>query len=285
MKNIVLYFSIIFTCIKVQAAELKIEIVEALKQKIITLKTNGNPKGVHYINPLTQPIVNLTAKEILLIIPSGTLFEPEDSTYQNIIISSVQNISLHVFEKKTVTLNGYCIEPDDSGPTADQNYKLGILNNQQLLAFCAFADSIKTPEITIQHGFWAIASNFDVNEIGGYNSQLIAATQNAVWAIMGNKIKRPVATNSYLTNYSTPPKGINVSAKFEFQFGAPHDVRIVMINSQNIVVRELKNEKAVPAGKHVFTYEFDGDFYTEKSYTMKFIKDNKVAMEYLLTFK
>ena len=70
-----------------------------------------------------------------------------------------------------------------------------------------------------------------------------------------------------------------MGGEFKYKLSQQRSISIAMFDKNNIVVRELYNNPAVPTGVHTFNYEFDASCFTDDFYYIRMIEDHRIVLE------
>lgn len=165
--------------------ETTISIQEAVRnQKIIVLATsNGNHRG----DAIKLEVKNSSRLKTRLLIPSGTVFHPEDNLDQDIIVTQNQYFVLNPQEDHSLVVQGYCSEMSDLSPSAGSAFTIGTTTNADLQRFCARVKSSSFPENTMQEAVWAMTDGEPVSQIYSENKAAGDELRKIVCDITGQK--------------------------------------------------------------------------------------------------
>lgn len=123
MKNIVLLLLLLAPLAPALAGTPRtVDVLAGIADRTIglTSKTSG---GLN--EPLQCTVQNHTSRPITVRLPAGLRFVPgSDPGLQNLMTVQEVLLVLAPYTKKTIKLNGFCMEKHDRGPSTDQRYVL-----------------------------------------------------------------------------------------------------------------------------------------------------------------
>lgn len=259
-----------------------VELKDAIASQSISCEFAGNAKSPHYEKPLLLQLTNNKSEPVHVKIPNGQLFSPTDSSYQNLIVTDEIIIVLKPNEKLDFPVSAMCTEASDMGQNAETKYTLGKLASGNLLKATQFIEQNNLfNTIGAQHAVWSVTNEKPIESICDFNETNLRKLQEFVAKLLNKPLPPPPAPNDYVHNYNAPTKTIQVRfmGEFEFNFARVHSVKVAMFNKDNIVVRELYNNPAMPSGIHNLSYEFDASIYTDDYYYIRLTKDSEIVFD------
>jgi hypothetical protein len=257
------------------AINTKQNLQEAIKNNIVKCRILGNSESTHYLEPIIASLNNVTNETITLQINNGDLFIPTDSNKQNIVVTKEEIFVLKPLEKKVLKIKGMCTEQKDGAGNNETVYIYQPNNQKQLKQLSAFIHLKKYQTSAAQYAVWSLMNNSDLNSIYSSDSTEENELKKFMASLTGKTFE--ILNKNYRYNYYEPPKE-KVGGKFEYNFAKQQDVQIAMFDKNGILVRELFNQKNVPAGEHAFNFEFDSSVYTDDIYYFKLIAMNDVLV-------
>ncbi len=227
-------------------------------------------------------LTNVSGKVLTVQVDNGTQVIPEDSDYQNLIVTQNTFVSLNPHETKDQALNAMCTEPSDAAPFNNTLHYTMTKNADGVMK--AVADLIDKNNYFSgegQQAVWCVAKDRSLDYISGYDTVAVKKLQNLISKMTGKKIPPPPKADDYVHNYYAPPhvKKITIGGEFEFSFSKPKNILIGMFDTHNVLVRELYKKDGESAGVHKQKYEFDASVYTDKSYFIRLVVDGRVTLE------
>lgn len=253
-----------------------VKLHEALKSKKIIGSIHGNSSSTHYLEPVVLELTNISSEPISISIEDGDMFIPSDSDKQNIVVTASQLLVLQPKEKKAVNVKGMCTEPNDGSGSNETIYTFKPESNEQLKKLSQFINQKGYQSSAAQYAVWSLVSDRDINSIYSSDSTEENELKRFMAALTGKTFSLK-SKNDYKTNYYAPPKE-RVGGNFEYSFTKPQDIQIAMFDKNGILVRELFNQKKVPAGTHKLNFEYDSSVYTDDVYYFKLIVGDEVMV-------
>lgn len=274
-KNIsaAFFWIVLLSVIAKENVNTQLNLNDALKSGRVKCIITGNEKSTHYLQPVIVQLENTDKNSITISINNGDLFIPQDSVYQNIIVTQDALFVLQPKEKKTMPVSGMCIEQFDKAGLGTTHYAYAANKNDSLKMLSAFLQKNKLQSSCAQYAMWCLANHTNINSVYSSDSTEENKLKSFLAQLTGKTFS--VSDKNYKNYYFAPPKE-KVSGKFNFNFSNLADIQIALFNKNGILVRELYNEKNVQPGAHNFQYAFDASVYTEDIYYVKFIADNEV---------
>jgi hypothetical protein len=250
------------------------------KAKELGLKWSvaGNDNSTHYDFPLQLDLANQGDRSVEIRIPTGSIFHPSDSEYQDIVIGEEYIVRIDPGENKRIDLKGYCTESGDMGPQGETVYGLGQSTNSSLTGLLNFISDEEMHGMEAQQAVWTLVENGDLREIAAYNEEYRSAIVDWMAEELGIEPPPPPSEDDYKRNYQAPVRKKRVGGSFSFEFPYRANFRIAMFNSRNTVVRELMPETSMSPGFHEFPFEFDATYFEEDIYSFKLIADGETLV-------
>jgi hypothetical protein len=254
----------------------------AMASNYITCTFENNRGVTHYNKCLLAHISNTSGKILNIQVDNGTQVIPEDSAYQNLVVTQNVFVTLNPGDSKSIAMNAMCTEPHDMAPYSNvMHYRMTRSADGVMKAVVDLIDKNSYFNSEGQQAVWCVASDRPLDEISGYDTTAVKKLQQLISKLTGKKIPPRPKDDDYVHNYYAPPrvKKITVGGEFEFSFAKPKDILIDMFDKNNVLVRELYKKDGEPAGVHIQKYEFDASVYTDKSYYIRLVADGKVKLE------
>lgn len=258
----------------------------AVKAGKLTCTMQNNPGYSHYSKCLLLEVQNKSGQLLNIEIPAGMQVSPNDSSYQNLVLTETQFVSLQPSERKKIELYAMCTEPSDHAPGGNTvHYKLQHKDSPKLTELCKFLFSNAYYTNEGQAAVWAVAANRPIEDISGFDTSAVRKLQMLTAKLTNRKVPPPPAKNDYRRNYYAPPQVMKVvvTGSHSFKFSKTRSVQIAMFNTHNVLVRELYNNPQEPAGSKTIPYKFDASIYTDSVYFMRMIVDGANRMETKMT--
>lgn len=279
MKNIK-YLVLLLAFQSLKAANIETyTISEAVSKKLVDASIYHNSKSVHYINPLIIDVKNKTSKSFYLKFSSGDLYIPDDSSYQNIILTENLLVLVDAGKRKAIKPKGMCTEPNDRAGNDGLTYFFKENKNKKLVEIAKFIAENKYNDAVGQQAVWCVADKTkDILDINGYDSLSRLKLMKTVAAITGKRIPDMKKLRETFNNYTLPQKKETIGGMFEFSFPVSKKIHIAMFNPSGTLVRELYYNTGETPGVHKINFEFDYTVYTDEYYTIKLIADDEVIL-------
>lgn len=248
---------------------------ELIKSKKISCSIHGNSASTHYLEPVVAHFTNLSGEPVAFLIDNGDMFIPSDSTYQNIVVTHQEIVTLKPKEEKAVKIKGMCTEQSDMSGNDHLVYTFKGAGNETLRKLATFIGEKEYQSSAAQYAVWSLMGNKDINCIYSSDSTEEMNLKKFMASLTGKTYQ--VKSTDYRYNYYSPPRE-KVGGNFEYNFSKPQDVQIAMFDKNGILVRELFNQKKVAPGEHKMSFEFDSSVYTDDVYYFKLIAMNEVLL-------
>ena len=269
----------IFT--KPEAAQ-QIDFASAVKQGLIAAEARYAHNSVHYDKCISITFHNVSKSTLAVSLDNGSLLEPIDASYQNMVITQPQVVALVPGEKKRVDFYAMCTEPSDKGGNEQVTYSLSQKNDVKLKELTDKISEWKAWTSDGQSAIWAYTDkNYGLENI--YSSDTIRSKnlREYLSKLTSKPLPDPSLMTSYRYNYYYEPSIIKerIKGSFDFNYNRPVNVSVGMFNERNTLVRELYNEKNIASGFHKLDFEFDSQEYTEDLYNFYLIVDGKINLK------
>ncbi|MFN5911378.1 MAG: hypothetical protein ACK45H_08600 [Bacteroidota bacterium] len=152
-----------FVAFNMQKTQNSIALGEALAAGKITAHaaTNGTYSG----KGIQLSLANKTSSEMHLLIPAGTLFNPENKEEQELITTQDELLVLQPRSQTTATLTVNCIEADDRCPSQSGKCSIGKVSDPKLIKLIAELRNYKLSSSTVQDAIWAVTDNRPLSNI------------------------------------------------------------------------------------------------------------------------
>ena len=249
---------------------------DAQKAQKINCVIHGNSSSTHYLEPVILEVTNISNAPLTINIEDGDMFIPSDSSYQNIVVTTPETVSLQPKEKRTIKIKGMCTEQHDGSGNDNTVYACKTMSDTKLKKLADFIAVKKYQTSAAQYAVWSLMDNGDLNSIYASDTTEENDLRKFMASLTGKTYE--VKSKDYRYNYYTPPNE-KVGGNFEYNFSKSQDVQIAMFDKNGILVRELFNQKKVPSGSHTFTFEFDSNVYTDDVYYFKLIAMNDILVD------
>jgi len=136
---------------------------EALAKKMVSCKIAST--GAYSGESVSLTITNLSASNLNISIPNGTVFKPAEEGDQDLIIASDKVLAINGKATSTSILDGFCMEASDHSPQADNGMKLSKTSNANLQALTQFLNKKGYDENTIQQAVWVVSDGQSISYV------------------------------------------------------------------------------------------------------------------------
>jgi hypothetical protein len=204
---------------KPQLEELTLK--QAMVKGYIQCSFQNNKGYTHYSQCLLAEIKNTSSRVLSIKIDNGMQVCPDDSIYQNLIVTENLFVTINPQQSITVPIYAMCTEPHDRAPgNISINYKLAKDASGVMKAVTEFIMQNKYHNSEGQEAVWCVAANEDLDAISGYDTIAVAKLQGLISKLTGKKIPPPPAPDDYKRNYyahAYTPK-ITLGGNFQYNF-------------------------------------------------------------------
>lgn len=269
-----------FLCSSFLPAGESMSLRDAIQTGAVKCTITGNIESTHYIKPIIAEIKNRRNVPLNIRIQAGDRFYPEDSSYQNMIVSRQEMIALNAGGTVKVSLHAMCTENHDRAPGQDVRYRTAAQSNGHLLKLMQMIENKKLFDPLGQSAVWAMTCNTPLEDIAGFDTTSARQLVKYVAGALGKKVPPPPSATDTYRNYYAPVASykVTMSGKFEYKFHKPKVITIAMFDKNNIVVRELFRKPGVEPGYHEFEYKFDASCYNDDYYYIRMIADGNIVI-------
>ncbi len=266
-----------------------IPLAEALKKGIIEVSITS--LGGHSNRCLQLQVTRIGTTPYKISIPAGHVFEPLDSTTQNIIVVKEERFSLSQ-PKFTLEVWGFCSEPSDASPTAKEVFRAGKLAGGVLQKMAEYlSKSGLYVESDAQTAIWAMVDSMHTPSIG-HKGLLSAACQ-----ILGKPL--PEYTIKRLKSRSSPtpvpattrraPAFVREPMQVEgrFQYESQKEVKVsafLQDSSGQKIKTFFEAEKQSAEIKATYHFEYKTTKLKPGTYTAVFYVDEQPAKKIIIRY-
>ena len=231
---------------------------EAVEKGYITLETIG--AGGYSGDCLKVKLKNLHRRDLEVVVPAGQVFEPGDSSLQNIMVAKEESILVEKGQQRTAKLYGFCVEAGDGSPGEGTPFRLGKMATGNLLAFAGFLSQERQYKNDYaQSAVWAVSD--DERLEGGGD----AALGNYLAELLGKP--RP----QYHVQYRQPDQGrilpgtpvrhlqkaFSLNGLFYYTLDRDRLVNFEIYNEDGERVHAFYENRQQKKGYHKFRFEFE----------------------------
>lgn len=251
MKHYILLLSAVFYSTTPLLFAINIE--KAIAQKLIQI--SDNQSNVSIDNDFSLTVKNISGKPQKIVIPIGTFFMPEDSSYQPRYTISPSEGLLSIGEVRTFNLSTVCANAPKYAPTNNTKYALVRPTNQKIEALSQFLNTQTSPfeKYDIQNAVWSITNN---HRIEGIQNEALKTTLSK---ITGQQIQ-PYKFTYQHENIPGQVAYSNKALKVEglFRYGTDKDIaaNFGLYDQDGKLVKMLSSNMIHKRGQHSFRFNF-----------------------------
>ncbi len=257
---------------------------DALNKKMVTVTVTSNPTGTHYHQPVIMHIKNITANPFQIKVENGRTFRPNDSTCQPIIVVHEMVADLSPGKTTDVKIPGMCFNATKRAPHDEMTYSIGKMATGNLAKVAQYLQDNKFDGYPAQHAIWCISNGEPLENIIDWDESKALKIAAFMADLTGQPMPSKPAPDDYVRNLQVRPNPkVTVGGNFEFTLLRDTEIRIGMFDANGIIVRELYYNPTEKPGNHVFDYEFDATVYTDDVYYIRYLENNVVWMEAVLS--
>lgn len=251
------------------------DFLQLISEKKIHCSVMGNDDGVHYGKALIIHIENLTSSQINFSIPSGFIFQPEDTIYQDIIVTQTLYADIQPRQKMDFKLYGMCMEQYDVAPSIHAVYMPFKMAEEGLLKLIRFIEKNRFFSPAGQQAVWTYIQDKPLYAVASVDTSQAYQLQRFLSEITGKPILDIPEEDEYLYDYEVRPKTIIIEGETSFRYNRPVRVEWCLFSEDGVLVRELfKGE--LPAGLQKLNFYFDAEVYDAPVYYLKLVMDGEV---------
>ncbi|MFK7771186.1 MAG: hypothetical protein AB8F94_03565 [Saprospiraceae bacterium] len=174
-KSIILFTLLFFTTSFLQAK--KILLTEAIEKGYVEISAEG--EGGHTGKCLKLKIKNLRKKKVEIEIPAGLIFNSNDPTQQDLMITEERMLAIEGNKRRVAKMYAACIQAPNGSPTSGSGFNMSMLASGQLLQVAQYLAKEKLyKNDAAQYAVWAISNskrveNIDHGKLANYVADLL----------------------------------------------------------------------------------------------------------------
>jgi hypothetical protein len=263
-------------------------LTQAVDSKSISLSAIKNGEAFDG-KGLTLTLKNNTDKKLSIIIDPALIFQPVDSSFQDLAIIGDETIVLGAHEQQTISLQSFCAKSYAMSPDTGlvyNSYKEGSTNLKKLMHYI----QVNHIESSLaQLAVWAITNSHSPGSIydaanptqsvqlASYVASLLLT--NAPEIFTTHRID--ITPNKIAYN----PRPLKMFAKFEYIAESDQILTLGVYKEDGTTIESVFENKPFGKGGHRFTVEFEaedapkGKYYIRLSNGNGIIKEQEVTIE------
>jgi hypothetical protein len=286
-KNILLPLLLVFclALLSFNSKKSNLTIEQALIEKKIAVVIL--PTGGHSGNCINIKVENLTNKNLNLVMPVGTLFEPENTEEQSLITTEEILFALEKNASKKIKVYAYCTEATDKCPKVASKFNISHTANEKLQGLVHFLDSLKPDYSLIQGAVWCVTDSASVSNI--YDIGDIKATKALrayICAVTGQKDTWYHTNFDYRVDANRNIVHVAKEVKGDLEFVATSAVELqgVIKDSLGTVIFTNPNKLNCPAGKIKFEFKLNVHDWTAGQYYVVYTNNGVEVINQAFSF-
>lgn len=254
---------------------------EAIKQKKVQLiAVNAE---VTDAKDCKITVKNVGAKALRLLIPIGTMFQPEDSSFQPRFIAETGEIMLASYETKTLELSSVCAAATNRSPMKESAYIYAGENKGKLSELSTYLrkQSSVFSKSDIQSAVWAITNNHRIEAIADttFKNQLSKITgqtsQPYKFSYKHQNIPGQVAYRE---------KELRVEGLFRYGTDKDITAHLGIYDKDGKLLKMLRTNMLHRRGQHSFRFDFTIVNVKPGDYFIRLTNDSVVLNEMKVQF-
>ena len=161
-KSIILFSLFLFTTFFLQAKN--ISLLEAVEKGYVEISAEG--EGGHTGKCLKLKIKNLRKKKLDIQIPAGLVFNSNDPTQQDLMITEERMLAVEGNKRRVAKMYAACIQAPNGSPTLGSGFSMSLLATGKLLEIAQYlAEEKLYKSHAAQYAVWSISNGKRVENI------------------------------------------------------------------------------------------------------------------------
>lgn len=276
MKKYFLFFALL-----IPFGLFAVTIQEALKKKLIKIE-NAEAVGGFSTKALTILVQNNQKKQLYLEIPAGTIFQPNDSIFQPLVVTQLEIYTFAPTEKHSFSLQGFCSNAHLRSPMQGGKYSVSALATGALLDIVKFiAQRNIQDEADIQSAVWAAtnqhrAEALNNDELKQFVAKATGQTLRAIQVIY-NQSAHP--GESALIDNKLKVKGL-------FKYTTEKDIvaNLGLYDENGKLIKNLQSDLRHQRGMHKFGFNFEISNLKHERYFIRLVSGKMTISEMEVNF-
>lgn len=272
----------------VYAGTTKTSLSKAVSSKLVTISGKANANGFNK-KGLTLHIEN-TGKSVLEItIDPALIFIPEDTSYQDLIISGNVKATIAPGKSSNIELQSYCGKSSSMAPVSDLSFSMGTQADSNMIKVLDYIRSNNIGSEVAQSAVWVLTNKHELSTVYDENEDEASRMLVAYMAgLLGEKL--PEFYKQY--NINTTPgqpvftkKTLKIFASFQWQLDSPQSLTLAVYNGKGREVEKMFAQRAFKPGVYELIARFQsskveaGHYYIRLLSGTKILKEKKVTVD------
>jgi hypothetical protein len=289
MRKSVIFFFLFAILPLISHAAAYTPLAEALKKGLIEVSIVS--LGGHSKQCVQVQVTRIGSTPCKISIPAGHVFEPADSSTQNIIVVREELFTLSR-PKMTLEVWGLCAEPSDASPTAKEAFLPGKMAGGVLQKMAEYlSKSGLYIESDAQTAIWAMVDSMHTPGIG-HKGLLSAACQILGKPLPEYSIKRLKSRSSPTPVPATPrrvpayvPEPMQVEGRFQYESQKDVIVSAFLQDSSGQKIKTFFEAQKQSTGiKATYHFEYKTTKLKPGTYTVVFYVDDRPAKKIIVRY-
>ncbi len=226
----------------------------ALKEQKVQADITSN--GGHNTNSVEIVLTNKTSSPMKITIPNGTVFIPDESGEQDLLLVEDELITLAPKQAKSVLLDAYCMESYDSSPDkgGEMTFK-NVRPGSELKQLTTHLNGKKLKSSDIQSAVWAVSDGEPIEHIS-MNTPTADNLRETVSVLTGQENSwYTVNVNRRLDeNRRIQTSSASISGKLKINLTKPAQVHEEVVDAEGNVKFTMKKASFTKAGEWNYAF-------------------------------
>ncbi len=262
--------------------------IEALKKELVSINAAASKESYHD-KGLALTIENKTANPIKILIDPAMIFQPEDTTYQDLVLEGQEYLVLSANGKKTINLQSYCGKSYASAPYENIKYNFNKQGDSVMIKTLQQIRKMGINKDIGQKAIWVLTNDHSLSNIYDPTFDKESRSLITFMAKLLGKEKpgyfafQPVYAIPGATAYKT--KSLKIYADFKWQLPESLAMTLAVYNEQGQVIETAFENREMAKGYYELTASFEsinvpaGNYYFRLKEGDNIIKETKVVIE------
>ncbi len=261
-----------------------LDIADAVRKGYLSVSAEG--AGGHDGECLKLNLKNKSKKKLEVRVPAGQIFEPGDSSLQNLMVSKEESFFVESGASRIAKLFGFCIEASDGSPGENSIFKMGKLAEGNLLKMAKYlSDNNLHQNPSAQYAVWAVT---DADRLEGIGDPTLTK-------FVADMLGKPMP--EYHIEYQAQPQdrilpgqpanwreAFAMNGLFYYDLATDQQVDFGLYNEAGELVHALFKNRLQKRGSHKFKFEFEIRGLPKGKYFARLTNKENVIKELAVEF-